>query len=206
MWKDIIGFEGIYKLNEYGDVFSLKSNKILTPYISNKGYKIIDLYNGKARTKMTIHKLVAIHFVPNPDNLPIVLHADNNKLNTYYTNLKWGTYSENNSQAIRDGLNQIPRPDNRKKYEVYNNNSFDRVICNGAKEVSELIGYGSDSVIRNLIFRKDLVKQGEFKGFGVRKLIPMSPLDIPIQSPIVYQVDVQRSALCEGGESLNVDP
>ena len=43
MWKDIIRYEGLYKINEYGDIFSILKNRLLKPYISNKGYKIIQL-------------------------------------------------------------------------------------------------------------------------------------------------------------------
>lgn len=39
MWKDIIRYEGLYKINEYGDIFSILKNRLLKPYISNKGYK-----------------------------------------------------------------------------------------------------------------------------------------------------------------------
>lgn len=184
MWKDIIGFEGIYKIDEYGTVLNVLTNSIRSPYISNKGYKLIDLYKDGIRYKFSIHKLVAIHFVPNPYNLPIVLHLDNNKLNTYYTNLKWGTYSENNSQAIKDGLNKLPTPDNRRYYEVFNNTvSF---YCKGASSIIDMIGYGNDSMIRNLLYRQTQIRDGLYKGFYIRKS---------------DMVDVQRSVLNE-----NVDP
>lgn len=42
-WKDIINFEELYEISEYGDIRSKKTQKILSPYISNKGYKCIDL-------------------------------------------------------------------------------------------------------------------------------------------------------------------
>ena len=151
MWKDIIGFEGIYKINEYGDVMKISSGKILSPYINNHGYKMIDLHKNGKRCRWLIHRLVAIHYVRNPNNCPIVLHKDNNKLNTYYQNLEWGTYSENNSQAIRDGLNTIPRPDNRVYYELYSDSvSF---IIHGLENVRHLTNdIYTDSNMRNLIY------------------------------------------------------
>lgn len=175
MWKDIIGFEEIYQINEYGDVLDKKSGRLMSPYISNKGYKIIDLSKNGTKRKFLIHRLVAIHFVDNPNNLPIVLHKDNIKLNTYYSNLKWGTYSENNSQAIRDGLNKVPRPDNRKFYEVYNENSNNHVICHGADEVLNNIG-GTKSVVRNLLHREEIINQGPYEGFKVRKIKLIKPV------------------------------
>lgn len=167
MWKDIIGFENLYKINEHGDVFSIRSQKIISPYITNKGYKMIDLNMNGKKYKFLVHRLVAMHFIPNPYNHPIVLHKDNVKLNTYYENLSWGTISENNAQAIRDGLNSIPRPDTRLYYEVYNNTvSF---ICKGAAEVNDIIGYGTDSAVRHLIDSQNPITHGPCCGFIVKR-------------------------------------
>lgn len=174
MWKNIFGFEGIYKISEYGDILNIISNKILSPYINNKGYKMIDLNKNGTRYRYLIHRLVAIHFVPNPYNLPIVLHKDNVKLNIHYSNLKWGTYSENNAQSIRDGLNFVPIPDNRKYYEIYGEN--ERVFCFGANEVLNKLEYGSDSVVRNLLHRHDTISKGPYKGYKVRKTQIICPI------------------------------
>lgn len=51
-----------------------------------------------------VHRLVAEAFLPNPNNLPIVMHIDNNKQNCLLENLKWGTVQENTQQAFNDGL------------------------------------------------------------------------------------------------------
>lgn len=174
MWKDIIGYEGLYKINEFGDIYSIRLNRLLSPYISNKGYKLIDLAKDGTRTKYSIHKLVAIHFVPNPFNLPIVLHLDNNKLNTYYTNLKWGTYSENNIQAVADNLMKVPIPDNRKYYEIYNENNS--IIYYGISSVAENIGYDNESTIRTWISRGTKIPCGQFEGYKIRKKDIIRPI------------------------------
>ncbi len=178
IWKQIIGFENIYEINEYGDIRNSITKEIRSPYITNKGYKAIDLYKDGIRYKYLIHRLVAVHFVPNPDNYPIVLHKDNNKLNTYYTNLKWGTYSENNAQAISDGLNKIPTPDNRKRYSISNSDTGEYIICNGINEVINVLGFGNDSCVRNYIFRNTPIPRGEFRGYYIRKLIKPFTIDI----------------------------
>ena len=156
-----------YIISEYGDVFSIYTQAILSPYITNKGYKSIDLVINGQRTKWLIHRLVAFTFIPNPNNYPIVLHKDNNKLNTHVSNLSWGTYSQNNAQAIRDGLNKVPRPDNRKLYEIYTKGYH--IICNGVKEVMDKTGYDNDNTIRNYIFRNTPISCGRYSGFYVRK-------------------------------------
>lgn len=169
MIKDIIGYEGIYQINEYGDIRRTDDFKLMRPYITNKGYKAIDLNKDGVRSKFLVHRLVALHFVPNPNNYPIVLHKDNVKLNTHYTNLVWGTYSQNNAQAIRDGLNKVPRPDTRKQYAVFDDNYEDIDICFGAKEVIELTET-SESIVRNCLFRELPIANGPYSGYYIGKL------------------------------------
>jgi len=169
MWKDIIGFEDTYCINEYGDIFNKKRNILMRYYLNNKGYKCIDLLNKNGRHKFLIHRLVAMHFVENPYSYPIVLHLDNNKLNTHYTNLKWGTYSENNAQAIRDGLNTVPKPDNRKFYKVYNDKMAIDVF-HGVQSIIDTGGYGTDHIMRNVIFRNTTLKDGKYKGCNIQKV------------------------------------
>ena len=100
VWKDIIGFEGIYKISNIGRVKN-KNDKLLSPYHNSNGYISIDLCkNGKVH-KLRVHRLVAITFLPNPNNLPIVNHKDENKLNNNVNNLEWCNYSYNLSYGSR---------------------------------------------------------------------------------------------------------
>ena len=128
---------------------------------------MIDLCKNGNKYKFLVHRLVALNFVPNPNNYPIVLHIDNIKTNTHYTNLKWGTYSENNKQAIHDGLNTVPRPDNRIYYEIRNNSEF--VNCAyGIDEVKEITKYNkSIRGLYSLIFRGSVLKDGPYKGCNI---------------------------------------
>lgn len=106
MFKDVKGYEGIYQVDEYCNVFSLISNKVLKPAVSqHNGYKHVMLIAGDgSRHTHYIHRLVAENWIPNPDNKPVVLHGDNNKLNTHVSNLSWGSYSDNSLQAYNDGI------------------------------------------------------------------------------------------------------
>lgn len=60
------------------------------------------MVKGKKRM-FKVHRLVALAYIPNPENKPCVCHKDNNRMNPYYKNLYWGTYKENNTQCLRDG-------------------------------------------------------------------------------------------------------
>lgn len=88
VWKDIKGYEGYYRISNLGRVESLLSNKML--HTENKGGQV-NLQNPANGTKVTlgVNRLVALHFIPNPYNLPVVKHKDGNKLNNRADNLEW---------------------------------------------------------------------------------------------------------------------
>lgn len=161
-------FDGRFIINEYGTIINTVTNHELKPYITNKGYKAVDLnYNGE-RKKALVHRLVAMTFLPNPNNYPIVMHLDDNRLNSHVSNLKWGTYLENNKQAIDKGHIKVPRPDNRKYYTIYNEDSGEEITCKSIKEVILYLEFGNDSSIRNYIFRNQKIPKGKFKGFKIK--------------------------------------
>ena len=97
IWKDIPGYEGLYQVNQWGDIYSLITNKKLKWSIHKDGYKIYNLHKNKKAYLMTAHRAVALAFIPNPDNLPVINHKDENKLNCYVDNLEWCTHSYNNN-------------------------------------------------------------------------------------------------------------
>lgn len=101
--KSIIGFPKYYICNN-GDVINKKSNRIKKPNLGNRGYYLIQLYNDEGMSSFKISRLVAIHFVPNPKNLPEVNHEDGNKLNNWDWNLKWCTHQYNMNHARSVGL------------------------------------------------------------------------------------------------------
>lgn len=91
-WKDIKGYEGIYKISNLGKVVRIKGSQEHPMKIWNNGrYMEIRLSKGGKSTHFTLHRLLAVHFIPNPDNLPFVNHIDENKLNNSINNLEWCT-------------------------------------------------------------------------------------------------------------------
>lgn len=113
-WKDIEGFEGIYKVSDQGNVLSLNfgaknhslsgEQKILSLSKSSSGYYHVQLYkNGVASTKL-IHILVADAFLPKPEGKTEINHIDGNKANNAVSNLEWVTHQENLKHAVDTGL------------------------------------------------------------------------------------------------------
>lgn len=96
MWSKI---NDKYSVSDEGYVRNDKTSRILKPDINSKGYYRVIC----SLKRYFIHRLVAIHFIPNPDNKPQVNHKDSNKLNNHHSNLEWMTNSENNLHAYKNG-------------------------------------------------------------------------------------------------------
>ena len=95
---DIIGFEN-YLIYSDGRVYSKINNIFIKQTIGTTGYYYVSLYKHdnwmKSSKKYKVHRLIAIHYIPNPNNEPAVDHKDRNKLNNDISNLRWVTDKEN---------------------------------------------------------------------------------------------------------------
>ena len=80
-------FEDLYFISEAG-IIRKKNLKIISSRIDNTGYEVVSLTKDKVR-RYPLHKLIAQTFIPNPDDLPMVLHINRDRLNNEIQNLKW---------------------------------------------------------------------------------------------------------------------
>lgn len=100
MWKDVNDFEGLYRVSDKGEVYSEITNKILRPAKNRCGYmQVVLSKNGKLKY-ITVHRLVAKAFIPNPECKKQVNHKDGNKENNSVDNLEWCTSQENIMHCI----------------------------------------------------------------------------------------------------------
>lgn len=118
IWNKIVGYEGVYEVSNFGSVKSLervvqnsttasgfmKVKGMLINSRMGKDYINITLTRFGKKNTFNIHRLVAIAFLENPENLPFVNHKDGNKLNNLLDNLEWSTEKENTRHAYSTGL------------------------------------------------------------------------------------------------------
>lgn len=108
IWKAVADSNGEYHISNHGRVKSYKCGKerILKPYLLGGGlpYYAYSLHIKNKRKICKVHRLVALAFIPNPENKPQVNHKDGNKLNNHIDNLEWMTSKENHQHAWDTGL------------------------------------------------------------------------------------------------------
>lgn len=119
VWKPIKSWEGVYQISNTGVVKTMQNivfgghrkkqrinvkERLRTHSYIQDGYCVIHLCKRPIIKTCLVHRLVAMHFIPNPENKPEVNHLDGNKLNNNYLNLEWSTEKENVNHAAALGL------------------------------------------------------------------------------------------------------
>ena len=138
IWLPVNGYEGSYEVSNLGRVRTVEKNivdingkhlqiksKILKSRLSDFGYPRVLL----CEKRKVVHRLVAIAFIPNPENKAEVNHVDGCKTNNVVTNLEWVTREENMTHAFKTGLNRARKG---------NENRFAKLTPELIKEASDL--------------------------------------------------------------------
>lgn len=126
--KDIPGFEGRYAITSCGKVWSHLREKFLNLREDKYGYLRVGLYKDGKQQTFLVHRLVALTYIPNPKNLPLTNHKDENKKNNSVNNLEWCdqwynlTYSRNREKALSKGVDfKIMKKETKETKENKNN-------------------------------------------------------------------------------------
>ena len=153
VWKDVVGFEGLYRVSDKGKVHSVArkdsigrkcGGRMLTPRYDKDGYLRVTLHkNGKHKTRF-IHRLVAGAFVPNPNGYSEINHRDENKVNNYANNLEWCTREYNNNYGTRSERSGQAQS---KKVKAINIETNEVITFNSTVEVGRK-GYDQGGVAK----------------------------------------------------------
>lgn len=108
-WLPVSGYEGFYEVSDMGRVRSVKTTEhyrgcIRKPCITATGYPQLVICKNTARESVSVHRLVALAFIPNPDKLPHINHKNGIKSDCRLENLEWCTVSANRNHALKNGL------------------------------------------------------------------------------------------------------
>lgn len=141
--------EGIYFVSNYGRIYSIISNKFMTPVKTKNGYyRVSILYDNGDRRYQLLHRIVMMTFYPIPNaDLFQVNHIDGNKSHNWYWNLEWVTCAENRAHAINTGLVKIQGQEH--PMHKIDNNTAEKIAQMlsstnmTAKEIANVVGCGA---------------------------------------------------------------
>ncbi len=116
-WEYVTGYDELYQINRQGQIFSCVYNKVMLGRVCESGYLCVGLVDREKQShKCRIHRLLAIQYIPNPDNLPEVDHIDQNRQNNDLSNLRWVT-KVGNMRNRKDSLH-LKSPEEYEEWVV----------------------------------------------------------------------------------------
>lgn len=151
MWRDIVGYEGLYQVSDKGVVRSVdrkttgarnrmlkgRELKQISEQFNNGKYirLVVDLCKNGRKKRHKVHRLVAEAFIPNPDGLPVINHIDLNPQNNSVDNLEWCDQSDNIKHANKSGhrtghtsLTEAQKKEMARQYIPYSKENNFRAI------------------------------------------------------------------------------
>ena len=157
IWKDVDGFDGIYKISNKGRLkhYTKRFGWRILKNTNKKGNYFSVILKGYCFSKSSrIHRLVAEAFIPNPNKYNTVNHIDMNKQNNCVENLEWWSQKENNQKAIKEkpemlsgmiNYNKFIRP---KKLQQFSLDGEFISEYNSAKEASDITGVCARNILQ----------------------------------------------------------
>lgn len=157
LWRQVPGYEGIYEVSNTGLVRTVEGKTTHSVRTGIRKWKSrvlkekdpsgrnvrVDLWKDKKSKSWLVHRLVAMAFIPNPENKPTINHKDGNPRNNYVSNLEWATHYENNNHAFDNGLICTAI-----KIDAYNQDTGELIAFRSLSKASNFIGVSIDTIKR----------------------------------------------------------
>lgn len=99
--RDVPGYEELYQISEFGEVYSKITGDELKGWIDSHGYRCVQFWKNGKEKNLKVHRLLANIFIDNPENKSYVDHINGNRVDNRLENLRHTTMSENNMNTIR---------------------------------------------------------------------------------------------------------
>lgn len=189
IWKNV---DDRYSVSNLGRVKSNYANKerFLKPFFNHCGYLMVDIRHPNSRKSISVHRLVAMAFIPNPDNLPEVNHKDEDKTNNCVENLEWcdtkyncnyGTRNQRKAEKCKKQIISVDKNGNIKYYA-------------SIKDAAEQIGIDKTSISKALSYNFNKNKTaGDMLWFyddiDVRKMIEENNIKAITNKKNIYSID-----------------
>ena len=159
IWKDVAGYEGLYKVSSSGEIYSVLSQKVLKPIKSSTGYYHVSLYSNKKQKSFNVHTIVASAFLPEKEGCIEINHIDGDKSNNSVDNLERVSKSENMHHAIKMKLRKASPMQGRtgesnpmsKEILQYSLEGVFIQSWKGIAEVARILGCSASSISNCLI-------------------------------------------------------
>lgn len=186
IWKDVVGYEGLYQVSNLGRVKSLYREfwcgkdynilkkypeTILTIWLDNGGYEYVTFTRNSKSKKFKVHRLVGEAFIPNPENKPQIDHIDTIRTNNKVENLRWVTRSENNLNPItlkrysttKMGDKNPFKKIKKKVFQIDNQTNEIVKIWDSAVDAAKGIGADSSNIYRVIYGEKNTCRGYKWK-------------------------------------------
>lgn len=167
IWEVCYLHNSRYSVSNFGRIRNNEKQTLLTPHFSAKKYKVVKIsgiINNGGSKNIQVHRLVAIYFIPNPNNKPQVNHKDGNKANNCVDNLEWATCAENVKHCWANNLNRARKGEESKNSKLTENEVFAIRIMYSTdkftmKDLAEIFNVSKpciNSILKNINWKKNL--------------------------------------------------
>ena len=146
-----------YAISNLGNIKNVKTGRVLKLCLNPRGYYSYTFYKKGIRKTFRIHRLVALYFIDNPNNLPYVNHIDGNKTNNRVENLEWCTAKQNDEHARRTGLKVQEKPVLAENVE-----SGEKIAFKSVSEAGAILGINKGTISKVLHGKRNKVHGYKF--------------------------------------------